>query len=288
VIDTDIRVGPAGWSYDDWKGTVYPPGAGSKFDPLAWLKDYFDTIEINSTFYHPQKASVVEKWIARVEGNRRFLFTVKLWRHFTHDAKTLDADAVGSVREMLTPLRDAERLGAVLCQFPWSFRGNRENSRYLRDLFEVFGEFPLALEVRHASWGTPEVFDWLREQGVAFCNIDQPVIGASLDRTGEATSSIGYFRLHGQNIENWFREDADVVERYDYLYDADELEPWARAIERIAPQLSRLFIIFNNHYRGQAPANALEMLARLTGGTVAVPLPLLNAFPRLKEISSGE
>jgi len=285
-MDTDIRVGPAGWSYDDWKGPVYPPEAGSTFDPLAWLKDYFDTIEINSTFYHPQKPAVVEKWIARVEENRRFLFTVKLWRHFTHDAKTFDEEAVRSVRDMLDPLRESERLGAVLCQFPWSFRGNRENSRYLRELFETFSDFPLAIEVRHASWGTPEVFDWLREKGVAFCNIDQPVIGASLDRTEEATSSIGYFRLHGQNIENWFREDADVAERYDYLYDAEELEPWAEAIERLAPQLSQLFIIFNNHYRGQAPANALELLARLTGGKVSVPPPLLNAYPRLRTIST--
>jgi uncharacterized protein YecE (DUF72 family) len=285
-MDTEIRVGPAGWSYDDWKGAVYPPGADSKFDPLAYLKDYFDTIEINSTFYHPQRPTVVEKWVRRIETNSRFLFTVKLWRHFTHDAKTLDEEAVGSVRAMLEPLRKADRLGAVLCQFPWSFRGNRENSRYLRDLFATFSDYPLALEVRHASWGTPEVFDWLREQRVAFCNIDQPVIGASLEKTEEATAPIGYFRLHGQNIDNWFNEEADVVDRYDYLYDAGELEPWAAAIEKLAPQLSRIFIIFNNHYQGQAPANALEFLARLSGGKVAIPPPLQQAYPRLNAIST--
>ena len=283
-MDTEIHIGPAGWSYDDWKGPVYPPDAGSKFDPLAYLKDYFDTIEINSTFYHPQRPVVVESWIRRVEENPRFLFTVKLWRHFTHDARTLDRDAIKSIENMLEPMQESDRLGALLCQFPWSFRGNRENSRYLRDLFETFSSYPLVLEVRHASWNTPEVFEWLRERDVAFCNIDQPVIGESLEKTEEATSSTGYLRLHGQNIENWFREDADVAERYDYLYDPEELEPWAEAIERLAPQLSRLFIIFNNHYRGQAPTNALELLARLTGGKVAVPPPLLNAYPRLEKI----
>ncbi|MFC1629275.1 DUF72 domain-containing protein [Gemmatimonadota bacterium] len=112
------------------------------------------------------------------------------------------------------------------------------------------------------------------------------MIGESLKNTEEVTASTGYLRLHGQNIENWFREDANVVERYDYLYDPEELEPWAEAIERLAPKLSRLFIIFNNHYRGQAPANALELLARLIGGKVAIPPPLLSAFPRLQAIDS--
>ena len=285
-MGAEIRIGPAGWSYDDWKGCVYPQGSGSKFDQLAYLKDYFDTIEINSTFYRPPRPGVAASWVRRVEDNPRFLFTAKLWRYFTHEPRSLDREAIVQVEESLEPLHASGRLGAVLCQFPWSFKGGRDSARYLKDLFEAFGKFPLALEVRHASWDTSEVYDWLRERGVAFCNIDQPVIGRSLDKTEEATSHIGYFRLHGQNRENWFKENASVAERYNYLYDPEELEPWAEAIERLAPQLSRMFIIFNNHYQGQAPANALEMLARLSGKGIPVPTPLLNAFPRLQSINT--
>jgi len=177
------------------------------------------------------------------------------------------------------------RAGPVLCQFPFSFHGTRSNARYLRDLFATFEDLPLALEVRHESWNSPDVFDWLRSQQVAFCNIDQPVIGAGLEATGEATTDIAYFRLHGQNRDNWFREDAGVAERYDYLYDTGELEPWADAIRALAGSLSRIFIIFNNHYRGQATANALELAALLTGSVPGVPPALLDTYPRLAELS---
>lgn len=222
-----------------------------------------------------------------MEDNPNFVFTAKLWKHFTHEPRNLDPDAVDQVKAWLQPLHESGRLGAILCQFPWSFKGGKENARYLKDLFETFGEYPLALEVRHSSWDTPDVYEWLRERSVAFCNIDQPVIGKSLERTEEITAQIGYFRLHGQNRDSWFSEKAGVEERYNYLYDSEELEPWAETIERLAPQLRRVFIIFNNHYQGQAPANALEMMARISGAGIPVPPQLLNSFPRLEDVSGG-
>ncbi len=283
----DIYIGPAGWSYDDWTGYVYPPGAASKFDGLAYLKDFFDTIEINSTFYRPPAPRTAESWVHRVSANDRFLFTVKLWQGFTHDPRRIETADVETFRAGIAPLQEAERLGAVLCQFPFSFHGNRENARYLSELFDAFAGLPLVLEVRHASWDEPDVYDWLRGKGVAFCNIDQPVIGAGLEPTREATSELGYIRLHGQNHENWFRDDAGVAERYDYLYDAAELEPWAEAVRALAGSLGRLFLVFNNHYRGQAAVNALEMMALLIGGPVAVPPTLLAAYPRLAGIAAA-
>ncbi len=283
-MTAEIRIGTAGWSYKDWHGAVYPADAGSRFDPLSYLKDYFDTIEVNSTFYRPARADMVASWLRRVEDNPRFMFTAKIWQHFTHDPRQLDERSVLEVRESFAPLLEAGRLGALLCQFPWSFKGNRESARYLNALFAAFEGFPLALEVRHASWNTPEVFEWLGRKNVTFCNIDQPLIGKSLEKTEEATTGVGYFRLHGQNVQAWFAEDSDVNERYNYLYDADELEPWAEAIERMAPELGRIYVIFNNHFSGKAAANALEMMHRLSGEAVAIPPALLQAFPRLSEI----
>jgi uncharacterized protein YecE (DUF72 family) len=137
-MTAEILVGPAGWSYKDWHGPVYPADAGSRFDALAYLKDYFDTIEINSTFYRPPRPGVAESWVRRVEEKPHFSFTAKLWQHFTHNPRNLDADAVRTTRESLDPLHSSGRLGALLCQFPWSFKGNRENARYLRDLFAAF------------------------------------------------------------------------------------------------------------------------------------------------------
>lgn len=286
-MTAEIRVGPAGWSYKDWFGKVYPDSAGSRFDPLSYLKDCFDTVEVNSTFYRPARPDVVESWVRRVAENPRFSFTAKLWRYFTHEPRRLDEAHVLQVRESFRPLLDSGRFGALLCQFPWSFKGTSENARYLNALFSAFGDFPLALEVRHASWDAPEVYEWLARRGVTFCNIDQPVIGRSLGRTGEATTPMAYFRLHGQNVESWFAADADVNERYNYLYDTEELEPWAEIVERMAPGLTRIYIIFNNHLRGQAAVNALEMKARLTGRPVVVPRTLVDAYPRLAAIRAG-
>lgn len=282
-----VHIGTAGWSYKDWHGTVYPPTAGSRFDPLAYLKDYFDVIEVNSTFYHPPRPETAASWVRRVEEREDFRFTVKLWQHFTHDPRELDRTSVDLFQDAIAPLREADRLGAVLCQFPWSFKGDRANARYLRELFDAFGGLPLALEVRHASWDRPEVFEWLTRHGVAFCNIDQPRIGRSLGPTREATAAIGYFRLHGQNRENWFSEEADVEQRYDYLYQPEELERWAEAVEAMQEAVGRVFVVFNNHYRGQAAANALEMMSRLRGGPVRVPPALLHAYPRLEETAGG-
>src|SRR5262245_50768262 len=79
----DIRVGPAGWSYADWRGRVFPEGAGSKFDTLALVAKYFDTAEINSSFYHPPAPETARAWLRRIEHNPNFVFTAKLFRTFT-------------------------------------------------------------------------------------------------------------------------------------------------------------------------------------------------------------
>src|SRR5713101_711110 len=78
----DIRIGPAGWSYADWRGRVYPEGAGSKFDALALVAKYFDTAEINSSFYRPPSPTTARSWLKRIEHNPNFVFTAKLFRPF--------------------------------------------------------------------------------------------------------------------------------------------------------------------------------------------------------------
>src|SRR5258708_8090009 len=80
-----IRIGPAGWSYADWAGIVYPTRRPRGFHEAAFLAEFFDTIEINTSFYHPFNAKHCRQWIARVSANPRFLFTAKLSQKFPHD-----------------------------------------------------------------------------------------------------------------------------------------------------------------------------------------------------------
>src|SRR6266700_4147332 len=139
-----IRIGPAGWSYSDWEGIVYPPHR-SKFDHLAYLASFFDTIEINSPFYRIPPPSHAKSWVRRVNANPDFKFTTKIFRGFTHDAEELREDDIKAFRDYLDPLAESNRLGAVLIQYPWSFRNSDESRDRLAKLFSAFAGFPLAL-----------------------------------------------------------------------------------------------------------------------------------------------
>jgi uncharacterized protein YecE (DUF72 family) len=246
----------------------------------------FDTVEINSTFYRPPQAGYCQNWLRRAEPNDRFRFTVKLWRRYTHERDTWPgADEEKLFKNGIDPLVRAGKLGALLVQFPWSFKNVDKNRSWLGDLFDSFAEYPLALEIRHASWNVPEMYEHLAEKRVAFCNIDQPVFRGSLKPTAEVTARVGYVRLHGQNYANWFKEDAGRDARYDYLYSEEELDPWVEKIQNIRKIADDVYVITNNHYRGQAVVNALQILSKLTGGTFEIPDSLVDVYPQLKKIA---
>ena len=289
--ERNIRVGPAGWSYEDWAGIVYPARRPRGFHEAAYLAEFFDTIELNVTFYRPVTAATARGWLARVAGNPRFLFTAKLWQVLTHE-RALTAENVNAVRPALEALADAGKLGAVLAQFPWSFKKTEENLAYLEKLVERFRDLPVVVEVRHASWNDRGFYEWLNQRRVGFCNIDQPVIGRSLGPSGRAIpqSGTGYVRLHGRNYEEWFREreDASGGERYNYLYSVAELKPWAERIRQVAEGAEQTFVITNNHFHGKAVTNALQLIHLLTGRRVKAPQPLLARYPELAAITEPD
>jgi|SRR5215212_273370 len=270
-----VRVGPAGWSYTDWEGTVYPKH-GSKFDHLAYLSSFFDTIEINSPFYRIPPPTHAKSWVRRVAANREFKFTTKIYKGFTHE-ESYTKEEVREFRNYLDPLMDAKRLGAILMQFPWSFKNSEESQEKLLALFKAFDDYPKALEVRHASFQTEEFTKFLDEQNVAWVNVDQPLFHDSVKPSDIATGPLAYVRLHGRNYEKWFAH-AESWERYNYLYSQDELEPWVARIEAMARNHDT-YVITNNHFRGQAIVNAGELKESL-GQPGKMP-------PQLKEVYAG-
>jgi len=283
-----IRIGPAGWSYKDWEGTVYPQKPGKNFDPLEYLARYFNTIEINSSFYRPPTASTTKAWVNRVAENKEFTFTAKLNRLFTHERGKATAADEKEFHAGMAPLLTSGKLGALLLQFPWSFKNTIEDRTYLAELLEKFQKYPLVLEVRHASWNTPAMYEWLQERGVGICNIDQPVFSKSIRPAALTTSPVGYVRLHGRNYQNWFREKAPRDERYNYLYSLDELDPWLKRIKEVAKETRETYVITNNHFRGQAVVNAVEIEAALKEEPVPAPEPLFKIYPRLYESAVKE
>lgn len=283
-----IRIGPAGWAYKDWDGIVYPRKPGAKFDPLSYLAKFFDTIEINSSFYRPPAASSAKAWAQRVVQNPEFRFTAKLHRIFTHERGKATSDDEKQFREGIDPLAEAGRLGALLLQFPWSFKNTDEERLYLTQLINRFKDYQLIVEVRHASWNNAGIYEELEKREVGICNIDQPIFKKSIKPASLTTSSLGYVRLHGRNYQNWFRDKAVRDERYNYLYSLEELEPWIARIREVSKQSKETYVISNNHFLGKAVVNALEIKATLEGHRVLAPLPLFQKYPHLADSAIPE
>ena len=282
-----IRIGPAGWSYADWQGIVYPSPKPRGFHEPAYLAQYFDTIEINTSFYQPLRPQLVQGWIEQISSNPRFLFTAKLWQKFTHE-DTATVEDEKSVRAGFDVLRDAGRLGAVLVQFPFSFHYTQDTLAYVKRLAKRFHDYPLVIEVRHSSWNGRKLDTLLQELGVGFCNIDQPVIGRSVVPSERVTSTVGYVRLHGRRYDTWFTDDPAIpkYERYNYLYTEEELKPWAERIKKIATHADSTFVITNNHYQGKGVVNALDLIHLLNNDKVKVPEPLRHHYAELDKIAS--
>jgi uncharacterized protein YecE (DUF72 family) len=283
---TLVRFGPAGWMYKDWEGIVYPRPKPPHFDQLAYIAEFFNTLEVNSSFYGPPVAKTSRSWVERVKGNGDFRFTAKLWKRFTHErTKAWKRSEVDQVRAGFDVLMESGKLGAVLLQFPWSFRSTEENREWLGDVTRAFDSYPLVLEVRHSSWLTPDLLRMLLEEGIGFVNIDQPLYRNSIGPTAHATSRVGYIRVHGRNYSDWFRKKATVEQRYDYLYKPDELAPWVERAQEIAaePATREVYVVTNNHYKGKAVANALMMKSMMKGEAVAGPAGVYDTYERSVE-----
>jgi len=284
-----ILIGTSGWSYDDWKDVVYPPDAGSRFDRLVYLSELCDTIEVNSSFYHIPNRQPVASWLSRVTKLKDFQFTAKLYQGLTHqrDERTFQA-LIDEYLRAFEPMFSSGRLGAVLLQFPWSFKYGQESMVWLERLAKALGPMPLAVEVRHTSWLNEEYYDFLRSTKIAFCNIDQPRLASNIPPTDIVTAPLSYVRFHGRNAENWFKENEDSSDRYKYLYALDELEDWVDRIHRMAQQADRIYVLMNNHVGGRGRANALERKSMVAGKKAVAPPQLIANFPELKTFADAK
>ena len=299
VHPNEVRIGTAGWSYKDWEGIFYPPGMQRrKQHPLEYLARFFDTTEINTSFYGPVKPELAKLWCRKIESvNKNFLFTAKLYRAFTHSPMSVmeptsaasirptDEDEIRT-REGLDAIANEGRLGALLIQFPVSFKNTSLNREYLERLLRQFIEYPRVVEVRHSSWNDAETLASFTQKNVGFCNIDQPVLGRSLAPTEHVTGTIGYVRLHGRNYEQWFDSD-NRNDRYNYLYSAQELAGWKERIESVAERAQTTYVITNNHFESKAGVNALELKAMISGKRVPAPPTLIQKYPELRRFADA-
>jgi uncharacterized protein YecE (DUF72 family) len=273
-----IYIGTSGWSYPKgegtWQGYFYPAG---KINELEYYGQFFNTVEINSSFYRPPAPAYVVNWARRVPPG--FLFAVKLWQKFTHpemykaatgEAAAISAGDVAVFDKSLEPLVKAGKLGALLAQFPPSFKNDDHGRRILGAVANAFGHYPLVVELRHRSWSDDTgVAGWLKERNIAWVQIDEPKFRSSIAPVVPLTADMAYFRFHGRNAADWWTGDNET--RYRYLYSPAEIEELAGRVREVAVKTRLLFAFFNNHWKAFAPRNANDLKKALQLSFADIP-----------------
>ena len=227
-----IRIGCSGWSYEHWRGVVYPQSGSS----AGWLELYaesFDTVEINATFYRLPRASAVARWAAVTPP--AFCFAVKGSRYLTHVKRLREASPnVALLEERIAPLRASGKLGVVLWQLPPTF--HRDDDR-LEAALAALPAGRHAFEFRHESWFAEDVYALLRTRGAALVVADRAPAEPS---PWVETTDWAYVRFHGGRGRNG-------------NYSARELRAWAA---EIAKRVGDAYVYFNNDWHGYAVHNA--------------------------------
>ncbi len=290
----NIYVGTAGWSYDDWVGSFYPKKQTKDFDWLVFYSRYFNTVEVNASYYTYLSPKVVEGCLNKIEAKDDFLFNIKLHQDFTH-SKRIDIPRVNAVKYNLDILSKANRLGGLLIQFPYSFELNKDNANHVKNLIDTFPEYEKFVEVRHKSWLIERFFKFIGTNKTSLCAIDQPIIGDAVEFKPIIAGDNLYLRFHGRNSNAWknsfnnFGQKQTYVqqsERYNYFYTLEELEDINKKIKDVFDAVKKIYVILNNHPHGNAVANALELIHMLSNKIkIDVPETTLKTFPRLAKIS---
>ncbi|MBI4263888.1 MAG: DUF72 domain-containing protein [Acidobacteria bacterium] len=310
-----VGVGTSGWSYPSgkgtWNGLFYPASrskrAGTRgFDELRFYAEHFDTVEVNATFYGQPRAEVASGWAARTPAG--FEFSLKLYQKFTHpkmfreaavrsapgsEGPLLDLLAqvtqsdVDDFRAGVDPIASAGKLGALLAQFPPSFKDSPASRDYLARLLRLFGDYRMAVELRHRSWsdGFGQTLELLNAFGAAWVQIDEPKFRFSI-RQNYLPNITGfyYMRLHGRNVANWWRHD-HRDDRYDYLYSAEELNAFAETAGAAKELVKKAYLYTNNHFAAKSVVNAVMLKAQL-GESIegTYPAELVERYPEIRDL----
>jgi uncharacterized protein YecE (DUF72 family) len=307
----DLRIGTSGWNYPQgrgtWNGVFYPPTRRRPkgFDELRYYAEHFDTVEVNSTFYGQPRRDVTSRWADRTPAN--FEFSVKLYQKFTHprmfeealrkslrvpsiDAASMkelarpNAADLDEFRRGIEPLANCGKLGALLAQFPPSFKNGDREREYLSGLLHALADYRVAVEVRHKSWSDAldQTLRLLNAFQAAWVQIDEPKFRVSI-RQNYLPNVRGfyYLRLHGRNAHSWWHHQ-ESEDRYNYFYSPEELQEFSDTIDAARRIVKKAYLYTNNHFSAQSVANA-AMIKDQLGEPIAgdYPAAFIARFPML-------
>ncbi|MEW5705896.1 MAG: DUF72 domain-containing protein [Actinomycetota bacterium] len=272
----DYYIGTCSFTDRGFDGTFYPKGIDPS-ERIAFYAQHFNTVEIDSSYYALPSERNSLLFDQRTPDDFIFHFkafglmtkhrvqTNQLGRalsmHLPPDYKLpyVEDPPIGMLNQAfdmfyraLYPLKLAGKLGLVLFQYPPHFAKNNENKDYIRLCKEWMRDYQLAIEFRHNSWTSKDqlsdTLQFLQKHDLVYVSVDEPQFpsGSTIPPIAEATTNIAYVRFHGRNIKNWFRKNASVAERFDYLYTIEELKEWVPKIKNLASKTDQINIMFNN------------------------------------------
>ena len=316
----DLRIGTSGWNYPTgrgtWNGVFYPPSRGRAkgFDELTFYAEHFNTVEVNSTFYGQPRADVTRGWVERTP--RDFEFSIKLYQKFTHPkmfkesfTKGVPAEGVADLspddglldaltrpnqadldefQRGIEPLASGGKLGALLAQFPPSFKDSPASRDYLTWLLDAFADYRVAVELRHSSWSDAigDTLSLLNPSGAAWVQIDEPKFRFSIQQNFlPNVQGIYYMRLHGRNAKQWWSHEK-AEDRYNYLYTARELDEFVETVGAARQIVKKVYLYTNNHFSAKSVANA-AMIRKQLGEPVEgeYSAEFLDRYPELAGVA---
>lgn len=295
----DVVVGTCSWTDKTMVERWYPQGVSSAEERLRYYAARFDTVEVDSSFYGIPKVEYARNWASRTPES--FTFHVKAFGMMTGhevDERALHPDLAdagynyeittrGRVRnapermvehafelfvQSIEPLVTAGKMGGVLMQYPPWFTAADKHHR-LRNMATIERDAALLapldvfVEFRHASWlsesNLHQTMRFLADKGLTYVAVDAPQVGSALPPVVAATAPLGYVRMHGRNTGTWDARTASAADRFDYVYNADELAEWVPRVSELADRTERTWVMFNNCKYDYAPRNARELAAML-------------------------
>ena len=283
-----ILVGTCNWAdHQDFYPEEFDRG-GRQRDKLSYYARYFPVVEVDTTFYGVPKPSVSEGWVRRTPDG--FLFNVKAYRSLTgheRDGRTIRPPTAAEERDFLLalePLRESGKLRAVHYQFPPWLTNTPAARELLLAARERQPDDIVAIEFRHRSWfdrgAWPETEELLRELDCVFVGVDAPQIGDATAPPHLAITSpkLCIARFHGRNKRTWYVRGATSADRFDYLYNNDELASWVPALRAASDQNVPVHALMNNNRSNYAVVNAFDLAALLGEELPRPPEPVLQVM----------
>ena len=255
-----VRIGVCSFADEGLVKTWYPRGVSTPTARLRYYAERFDTVEVDSPYYHLPDPAVTGRWAQRTPSE--FVFHVKAHKTMTHHEEADQAQAFREFRASLEPLELSGKLRGILLQYHPRFVKSAEAKEELSRVRGLLEPLVPLIEFRHRSWLTEEerddTFAFLERHGLAVVSVDAPPTRASnvLPTFAAATHPVAYVRFHGRNVKTWNIKGEKSSQRFDWMYSAEELAEWTERLGRLADEADEVYAMFNNNRDDFAPRSA--------------------------------